>query len=660
MVFQWIWIGFVILLGGQLLSAAPGLEARGPAVWVQWAEILLLFTYVCLTALGLGRRLLRSLQTLTRLEHFLVSLLLGLGLLGDGILGLGLAGFLSPGAIFLWLVLAGLLGSFQWKGIFEEAQEAFQALKQIQFKKWGAFEILLLGTGGSLLILLPILALAPVRDYDALMYHLEIPRQYLLHGRVYFDPGIWRSAYPLLTEMLFSLGIVFHLEAFAQFISLTFALIFFLSVYAFGRRFFDSKTAGLAVGILLGNPAFPIYATSPSIDFSWSSYEFWGIYAFSLWLTADQPQNKRRWLILAGVLSGLAASTKYLSFPTIFILGLLIFWKTIQVEKADVRKLAQNLLFFGVSALIMITPWYLKNWLWTGNPFYPLAFGGPAWTVLRQELYFQDYMGSFGTGTGWLDYVLIPVNLYLAQPRFSTISLEIVHPLLWLAFLFVFVEKKWRQLDYLLPYLAISLILWTASAQVIRFLLPISGFLAVLAAKVLTRFSRVIQQGLSLGLVGALMIVTVLYSGWSVAGASLSGYLSGKRSTSEFLQAEVYDYKTTQFIQAHLPPTDRVLFLWAGQGYYCDARCLPDDDENLAIQLSVEHPAPETLAHQLRLQGVTHLLLGRSNAYWFISFHDPRRRHRAALDYFEKVFLPACAKSLYQDGPLELFALTCK
>jgi hypothetical protein len=238
-------------------------------------------------------------------------------------------------------------------------------------------------------------------------------------------------------------------------------------------------------------------------------------------------------------------------------------------------------------------------------------------------------------------------------------SLEFFHPALWLGFGFGFLEK-WRKHEHLVAYIVIGVALWVTSAQVIRFLLPLSSFLALFSAMVLSHFPRRIKQFVTVGVVGALMIVTAAYQVWMIGDSNLLGYFGGKISKNEFLQQEVYDYRTVQFIQSSLQLTDRVLFLWAGQGYYCDSRCLPDDDENLAIQLSINDPSPEALARQLRSDGVTHILLGRPNVYWFISYHDPQKRHRTALDYFEKDFLPACGESIFSDGSLELFALTCK
>ena len=659
MLYQSIWLFFVMILGAILFLFTPNPDIRGVAIWAKGVSTLFLFTYVFFTALGVGRKFQGLLHGFSKLEINLFSLIFGLALVSNGLVVLGLLGALNKLMIFSWLVLCGLAASFQWREIVGDMLEKMKSLGRFQFNSFGGFEYLFFSVAAFFALLLPIISLAPVRDYDALMYHLQIPRQFLEHGGIYFDPAVWRLSQPMLTEMLFLVGIVFHLESFSQLISLAYCAAFFLSVYAFGRRFFDSHIAILAVGILLGNTAFPVYATSPAVEFSWASYEFWSLYLFSIWLFSDRNKKHDYWLVFAGIMSGLAATTKYLSLPVILVLGFLIVGKTIQLEKGDFKKLARNVLMFGIPVLVVIAPWYLKNLIWTGNPFYPLVFGGPGWTALRQELILDDYVASFGTGTGWLDYLAMPVNMYLALPRFSTLSLEFFHPILWLGFAFVF-TGKWRKHDYLVVYIVLSFILWGLSMRQIRFLLPLSGFLALLSAKVIFQFPRLIKQAVSVALVGGLMLVTSIYQLSSAYDSGLLNYFTGRLSESEFLQKEVYDYNTTRFIQENLKQTDRVLFLWSGQGYYCDDRCLPDGDQSLAIQLSITTPEPESLARQLHLMGVTHILLGRPDAYWFISLHDPLQRHSTALNYFETVFLPACGNSIFTDGVLELYSLTCK
>ena len=130
-------------------------------------------------------------------------------------------------------------------------------------------------------------------------------------------------------------------------------------------------------------------------------------------------------------------------------------------------------------------------------------------------------------------------------------------------------------------------------------------------------------------------------------------------TTTKFLERNVYDYKTTEYILEHVDKTDRVLFLWSGQGYYCDSRRLPDDEQTIAILLSMDSPTPEALAHRLRSNGITHLLLGRPDAYWFISLHDPKNLHRDALEYFENTFIPTCGESIFKDNLIELYQIAC-
>ena len=130
-------------------------------------------------------------------------------------------------------------------------------------------------------------------------------------------------------------------------------------------------------------------------------------------------------------------------------------------------------------------------------------------------------------------------------------------------------------------------------------------------------------------------------------------------TTTKFLERNVYDYKTTEYILEHVDKTDRVLFLWSGQGYYCDSRRLPDDEQTIAILLSMDSPTPEALAHRLRSNGITPLLLGRPDAYWFISLHDPKNLHRDAWEYFENTFLPTCGESIFKDNLIELYQIAC-
>lgn len=605
----------------------------------------------------MGRKLTIRLTELTILEQILLALALGFGVVSTGIFFLGIIGQLSALTVYIWLTVCGFAASFQWQEMFATLRRKgyFHIWRSHANQNW--LDILFpLILCLSLILLIPSV-LTPVRDYDALMYHLQVPRLFLERGSYFFDPEFYRLSYPSLTEMLFLVGIAFDVDIFSQWISLTYAIIFFLSVYAYGKRFFTPEVGLLAVCILAGNPAFPTYAASPSNDFSWAGYDFWCIFALSIWASMNNRERRNKFLILAGIMAGLAAGTKYLSLPFIAIAGVLVLGTSINIKEDTKQAPLKALTIFGLATAIVASPWYIKNLAWTGNPFYPLVFGGPGWGALQKSL-LNDYMGSFGTGPGIQDLLLIPVNLYLAQPRFATMSLEIFHPLLWLGFGIVF-TKGWRNHILLVIYSAAGFIVWSLSMDVIRFLLPLSGCLAILSSHVISTFPRSIKRAVSIIFIAGFMLITIGYQISEISSTGTFRYLAGEMTSSKFLEKNVYDYKATEFILENVDKADRVLFLWSGQGYYCDFRCIPDDEQTIAIILSMDSPSPQTLAHELRSGGVSHLLLGKPDAYWFISLHDPRHRHRDALEYFENTFLPACGKSIFKDELIELYQITC-
>lgn len=609
-----------------------------------------------LTAAGIGRIAVQRFQlTFSGLEFHILLLLLGLGSLSMFIAALGIAGLLTKTGIFACLTLAGFLASPQWHEIFRNAGSSISSIRLP--KNRSLYETLLLFSILGFFPLLIINALTPAWDYDALLYHLEIPKQFLAEGRIGFNPEAFRSAYPFLGEMLFIVGMVFRAESLAKLINLTYAILFILSVYAFAVRFFNREVALTAVGILVSTPILLIWATWVSIDYVWGTYELWALYAVCLWLLG-QKQDTRKWLALAGVLSGLAASTKYISLPALLIVALLLLWKSVEGSRQPLAETFRNLLTFGVSAGMVMGIWYLKNWIWTGNPIYPLVFGGTGWDALKDQLFNSDYMKTFGMDRNLLNFFLLPYNVYAQHNRFSTLPLEIIHPLLWLGFLFPLLKKS-KEGSVVGVYAFVYYIWWFLGSQVIRFLLPVSAFLAILAGAVLDRWPPFLKHALRLTLIAGLAILSFVYQITVMQNSGTFAYVTGQASSDDILQTFVDDYRVKQFIQQSLTPEERALFLWDGRGYYCDARCIPDHDQSLAVRLTLQSPPPEQLAQDLRSDGITHLMLSSTDADWFIQHHDPNEYHRMAMQYYREQFLPACGKSIYKDEGMELFEIVC-
>lgn len=650
-----IWLVWISTLAARLLQlpSKTDLNAKGPAVWVNIFFLILLYGYIIFVVFGTGRIILRYLDlNLRSLEFNVLAFMFGLAVFSCAILVIGLAGWLNNIAIICVLGIAGIISCPEWDKI---RQGVRQRIKNIRFSPAKNLDEIILVI--VLAFLLPVLflnALSPAWDYDALLYHLKIPSLFLSQGKIYFDPDVFRSAYPFLGEMPFLVGLVFGVASLSKLINLTYAILLALSVYAFGKRFFGRETAVIAVMMLVGAPSITNWATWVSIDFAWAVYEFWSVYVVMLWL-ANGGKNTNQWLALAGILSGLAASTKYLSLAAMGIVGIIIAWQLQSRPRHSVVDTIKSLVVFGLSAGLVMSPWYIKNWLWTGNPIYPLVWGGVGWGPLKEQV-MSDYLHSFGVGNNWLSYLLLPYNVYAKQNRFSTNFLEIIHPALWLAFAYPFLKQSKKQTVPLI-YSALYCAIWAVNSQVIRFLLPASAFLALLAGDVIQKSLPVIRKTITYGLLSSLLLASLVYQ--ILLFLSYVPYFIGQKSAADILRLSVDNFQITQYIQENLKPDERAQFLWDGRGYYCDARCIPDDEQSTAVLLAINSPSPETLAHELHLKGITHLMIYKTDALWFINYHDPHRLHQQALDYFEHTFLPACGNSVYKDGQMELFQITC-
>jgi len=649
------WIVLILCLSVLTFRLFAPPDLFGDSTWVEFFFLLVLYVYVHLTALGIGWMVVRRFRlVLTDLELLLLAYMLGFGILSGIVALTGFLGRLTPPVVLVSLALSGVIASFAWQ---ESLRGVWTVLRSLRFTRVSTIHERLLLI--LILLTIPVLlthVLTPVWDYDALLYHLEVPRRYIAHGGIYFDRDVMRSAYPYLGEMLFAVGIMFRLDVLSKLVHLTYAVLFVAGVYAFAARFFNRGTGLTAVGILLSVPSFVLWSTWASIDFAWAGYELWGVYAVSMWLS-DENHDSRSLLILAGIMSGFAASTKYISVPVLVLLAILIAWFSVSRLRKNFGETIQSLLIFGLSAGLVMGSWYIKNLILTGNPVYPLVYGGPGWEPL-EDMVLNAYVQTFGFGKTLLDFIRLPYTTYVFQDRFSTISQEIIHPLLWLAFLFPFLTRS-RKHTFVTAYTMTYFVWWFFSSQVIRFLLPLSAFLALFAGAVIEKFPSMLRNVLKFSLISGLLIFNLVYQTLTLRNSGAFGYIAGQNSAVEFLRLFVDDYSVKQYIQETFSSDERALFLWDGRGYYCDERCIADTEQSIAVGLALDSPAPEELSEELRGNGITHLMLSSSDADFFIKFHDPAGFHGDAWDYYRNVFLPTCGRSVFRDGGMELFEIDC-
>lgn len=648
-----------LLLGGiRWLFPERPLDYVGPRALLDMGFALGLLGLVLLVAGGLGRKVQRwlKLDGLTSLELAVFGLPIGLGILAYGVLALGLVGLLRPWAILLWLVLIGLWSWQEWIGILKGLQGCLT--RQLQVLRGLRIIKRILWICAGLIIPMTLLqALTPPWDYDGLMYHLQGPKLFLEARRLVLLPDIWQANGPFATEMLLTSGLTLGSDTFSKLVHLAYAVLLVVGTFAFGRRTLKLEGGRTAAEILVGIPIFPIWASLAYADMAWALYEFLGLYALTLWAESDH----RQWLVVSGVTMGLALGTKYLALGGAAALGLWVLWHS--RAKGWKAVLTHGVLFMG-PALLVGCPWYVKNWLWAGNPVYPSFLGGTGWTAER--VYWHTmYHRSFGTGHRLWDYLLLPWNLYAQHGRFGTFkgSIEMPSLLFPLALFYPLARRRSMTMDGVAWMTLVRFAMWSLCSQQARFLLPIFPPLSVLTTSVLVslvnrpavrRWGRVLLTGLT----GGMMVATLVYSVLFFVNVRPLAVVSGMESKDAFLRRLVNDYSALQYVQDSLHPQTRVLMMWDGRGYYCDGRCLPDVDHSRWTRLVSSASGVSSVAASLKDLGVTHLLFSVEDVD-FILQHDPTGQHRRAAEFFLQEFRQFCTKEIYRDDWTQLFELTC-
>src|SRR5262249_26995605 len=84
-------------------------------------------------------------------------------------------------------------------------------------------------------------ALAPEIQYDALNYHLAVPRAFLESRRAVDLPYFWHSYFAQMMESLFAIGMAVAGPAAAKLLSFAASIGAALGVSALGRRLFNDR-----------------------------------------------------------------------------------------------------------------------------------------------------------------------------------------------------------------------------------------------------------------------------------------------------------------------------------------------------------------------------------------------------------------------------------
>jgi len=587
---------------------------------LQHAVNIVWIAVICLIATGVGKLVLARavIRDSDSGESIIFSAAVGFAILGYCVFILGICQVLYPAVIYLFTAICALLALTGWlvakkarvKSPFLPPTESYEHRSPNGQMAMIVNRCCLIILAISLLACM-LLVLTPEIEKDALTYHSGVPKMFLEHHGIYFIPGNIFANYPFFGEMLYIWGLSLKGEILNKGIHFALALFILFSMWKFSRRYIRDKLFdSIPLLIFFTIPSVFLNAHVAYCDLTLTFYTFVAVYAFVNWFNTKE----KLWIILCGVFSGIAISTKYggLYLPFSGCLGVL--WGCRQNRISD-KKAVRLFSIYVLFTLIAGAPFYLKNWIMTGNPLYPFfyqIFGGRGWST-EQARYYDVLIKSLGMGRELVDYLLLPWNLSfyakMDSPRFD----GLIGPVFILVLPFAIGMRRVAvEIKIVLVYCLIAFFFWASSAQQIRYLIPILPFIAIIV-------------GLTFSYYHKNKIIFTLLSIFIASGLAFNGYhiindfrkirplsvLTGHENKDAFLTRMVPSYAMLKYVNTQLPENSYIFAISMKNLTYLFNRPFYSDSmfESYTIETILNNSkTPEDVCLVLKRKGFTHML----------------------------------------------------
>lgn len=321
-------------------------------------------------------------------------------------------------------------------------------------------------------------ALGPELGFDALWYHLTIPKIFLEQKRIFFIPGglFYYSAMPKLTEMLYLVSLAFsNLGILAKIVHFSFGILSAIALYNLAKRFLNVRYSLLTTLIFYTSLIVGWQSTTAYVDLSRTFFEILALDCFLRWFEGyekGEKGEKGNWnLADSAVMLGLAISTKLIAFASLPIFFILILWKSKKILLA---------VCYWLFAVLIPLPWFVFSFLYTRNPFYPIFSG-----ILDQS------------------HKIVSFNIVRFAGDFLNLLFHPVDPItpVFLIFLPIVLLRVIKgqlkvELRVLLEYCFLTYLFWyfTPRTGGSRFILPYLSALSLLTVGIVSRQKRFYQE----------------------------------------------------------------------------------------------------------------------------------------------------------------------
>lgn len=555
---------------------------------------------LAIIAAGVGLRVLTrlALKPDHPVDAWALAVPMGLGMLAMAVLGLAECGILTPAAIGGLLAVGAIAGG---KGGSAATVGIFKAIAIPRTWPDRAIDGCLIVTfAGTLLT-----ALTPVTDGDALCYHLQVPKVFLSAGSAVYDPDLHETIYPLVTESLYAIGLAARGPVACRLIQWLLGLVFAANVGAMARPVLGDR-ARWASAVAMLVPAISNGMSAPLNDVALAAFGNAALFAWTRW----RDRSSLNAACLTGGMIGLAIGVKY---PALVLAGLIgIFGRTglcaccVGLKKTGTEARStgmRHLIAFGVVAIVVGGPWYLRAYLHTGNPVYPFfrqVFGGSGIDEVLDPAKKAMVPSLWNVATAIVPMTLQPGRFDSVSHQFGPAFLLFLPALIWM--------RPPRRIWGLAAVGYAFLVLCVSQRQSMRFVLIAVGPMAIGVAWLASVWWD--RKGIS-GRILVGILLAVLASEAALAAIRprhALAVLSGRESADSYLARREPTFVVGRWIGENLPPDARIV----GQdhrGFYLPRDYSMELAHRRRTGLGKSGESADDVIEHLKRAGFTHVLL---------------------------------------------------
>jgi len=397
--------------------------------------------------------------------------------------------------------------------------------------------------------------LGPEISFDALWYHLTLPKIFLQNHLIFHIPGnlLYYSDMPKLTEMLYVFGFSVGNETFAKLIHFSFGILTLIAIYKISRKFTSVKFSLLACLIFYSNLVVGWESITAYVDLSRTFFEIMSFWGLVNWI----ENKKRKWLYVSGIMLGFAITAKLVSIGTILIFIGIIFYVAL-IKKEKMIELVKNSSVLIFSSLIAPLPWFIFAFINTNNPIYPYFSGisvdsGNVLSFPNIHNFLKDFYALFlglNDPISPIYLIILPLVVLCLKSFSSKAKILVIYS--FMAVFIWYLTQEQRGGRFIMPYL------------------PVFSILCVIS---LDKFKNVNLRKYLLILVIFVSLVSIGYRG--IANAKFLPVILGKETKSQFLSTHLNFsfgdfYDTDNYFKTHISQSDKVLLIGFHNLYYVE------------------------------------------------------------------------------------------